>query len=63
MTYTGKVIENKTNEALPGAHVTVKGTTVGTTTDIEGKYKITTAEGNTLVVSFVGYETYSFVPE
>jgi TonB family protein len=63
VTYTGTVIDNKTNEALPGAHVVVKGTTVGTTTDEKGMYKITTAEGNTLVASFVGYETNYFEPK
>jgi TonB family protein len=63
VTYSGKVIDIKTNEALPGAHVVVKGTSVGTKTDELGMFKLTTSEPNTLVVSFVGYETYTYVPE
>lgn len=46
------------NEPLAFASVAVKGTTIGVTTDLEGKYSISVAPGTyTLVVSFVGYET------
>ncbi len=45
-------------EPLIGASVLVKGTTVGTTTDYDGKYSLTVPEGNnTLVFSYTGYET------
>lgn len=40
------------------ANITLKGTTVGTSTDAEGKYTIEVAAGNyTVVISFLGYET------
>ncbi len=42
---------------LPGATVLVKGTTTGVSTDFDGKYSITAAQGETLVISFVGYTT------
>jgi len=49
-------ITDDSGEALIGASVLAKGTSVGTITDIDGKYSITLPEGvNTLVVSYVGY--------
>lgn len=45
------------NEPLPFANVQLKGTTIGTTTDENGKYKLEADPGNyTLVFSFLGYE-------
>jgi TonB-linked SusC/RagA family outer membrane protein len=44
-------------EGLPGVSVLVKGTTNGTTTDVEGRYKLTAPENATLVFSFIGYVT------
>lgn len=42
--------------AMPGVNVIVKGTSTGTTTDTNGLYNISMAEGaNTLVFSFIGY--------
>ena len=43
---------------LPGVSVKVKGSSVGTVTDVNGKYSLNTPDGNgTLVFSFVGYDT------
>lgn len=42
---------------LPGATVVVKGTSIGTQTDFNGKYSILAKEGETLVFSFVGYNS------
>ena len=40
---------------LPGVAVVLKGTTMGTSTDIDGKYTLTLPEGNyTLVFSMLG---------
>ncbi|PVX49941.1 TonB-dependent SusC/RagA subfamily outer membrane receptor [Balneicella halophila] len=51
---TGKVID-KANKGIFGASVTVKNTTVGTVTDIEGNYSIEVPKkGDTLVFSMVG---------
>lgn len=45
-------------EALPGVTVRVKETTQGTTTDIEGKYRLDgTSATSVLVFSYIGYET------
>lgn len=55
---TGKVISDEDNQGLPGATVLVKGTTVGTTTDLDGNYSIVVPQGsNVLIYSFVGLKT------
>jgi TonB-linked SusC/RagA family outer membrane protein len=51
---TGRVLDEK-GEALPGANVVVKGTAVGTATNLDGQYSINAPSGATLVFSFVGY--------
>ncbi len=43
---------------MPGASVTVKGTTIGATTDFDGKYSISIPNGaRELVFSYLGYVT------
>ncbi len=44
-------------ESLPGVSVVVKGTTQGTTTDVEGKFTIAVVPAATLVFSYVGYQS------
>ncbi|MGK7396485.1 MAG: SusC/RagA family TonB-linked outer membrane protein [Candidatus Cyclobacteriaceae bacterium M3_2C_046] len=52
----GKVISYEDNQSVPGANVVVKGTTIGTVTDIDGNFTLTIPEdAQTLVVSYVGY--------
>lgn len=52
------VVSDDTGETLPGVTVLVKGTKIGTTTDINGKYKIRLPIGmKTLVFSFIGMQT------
>lgn len=55
---TGVVIDDEANEPMPFATVVIKGTTKGTTTDIDGKFQIQGVEPGiyTLVASFVGYQ-------
>ena len=51
-------VSDDTGQPLPGAYVTVKGSTLGTTTDIDGNYTISVPEAaNTLVFSFLGFGT------
>jgi TonB family protein len=55
---TGKVVDAMTNEVLPGAAIIIEGTTEGTVTGEDGKYKIEVSGGDkVLVFSYVGYET------
>ena len=54
---SGKVTDNK-GVTLPGVSVFVKGTTAGTNTDIDGRFRlILPANAETLVFSFVGMKT------
>lgn len=53
-TITGKVISAVDNEGIPGASITVLGTSRGTVTDYTGEFQIEAEPGSTLVVSFVG---------
>lgn len=56
-TLSGSVADEK-GELLPGVSISVKGTTVGTNTNAEGRYTLRIpAGGKTLVVSFVGMQT------
>ncbi|MGL4519914.1 MAG: SusC/RagA family TonB-linked outer membrane protein [Phocaeicola sp.] len=56
---TGVVISAEDNEPIIGASVLVKGTTLGTITDVEGGYTITNipADSNTLTISYVGMKS------
>lgn len=50
-------ITNEANKPLAGASVAVKKTQNGTTSDANGNYRITISYGDTVVFSFIGYET------
>ena len=56
---TGIVISEEDNEPIVGASVLVKGTTLGTITDIDGRYTINNVPANakTLVISYVGMKS------
>ncbi|MFN3852257.1 MAG: SusC/RagA family TonB-linked outer membrane protein [Spirosomataceae bacterium] len=50
-------VKTKNSEVVPGATVTIKGTTKGTTTDSEGTYTISGTANQTLVISSIGYKS------
>lgn len=52
----GTVVD-ATGEPLIGVNVSVKGTTIGTITDVDGKYSLEVPAKGTLVFSFIGYKT------
>ena len=58
--WQGKAISGKVTdengEGLPGVSIVVKGTVIGTTTDVNGDYSIEVPEAAILVFSFIGYE-------
>jgi len=56
ITVTGKVTESD-GQGIPGVSILVKGTLVGTITDLDGNYTIETEPQSTLVFSFVGFST------
>jgi TonB-dependent starch-binding outer membrane protein SusC len=50
------IVRDELGEPLVGASIVVKGTTLGTVTDVEGAFKLAVANGQAvLVVSFIGY--------
>jgi TonB-dependent starch-binding outer membrane protein SusC len=55
ITITGKISDG--TGGLPGVTVLLKGTTNGTTTDLNGNYSLSTPGTGTLIVSYVGYQT------
>jgi TonB-linked SusC/RagA family outer membrane protein len=50
-------VKNDAGEALPGASILLKGTTTGTSADVDGNFSINAQDGDVLVVSFVGHIT------
>lgn len=57
-TIKGRVTSAEDGTTIPGANVILKGTTVGTVTDINGDYSLDApTSGGVLVFSFIGYKT------
>ena len=57
-TVSGTVTDAASGETLPGVNVLVRGTTIGTTTNLEGRYETTLPAGaEELEFRFVGYRT------
>jgi TonB-linked SusC/RagA family outer membrane protein len=51
------VVSDNLGEALPGVSITVKGTTKGVVTSVDGKYDLQVSSANdVLVFSYIGYE-------
>ena len=59
-TITGVVSDNE-GLPLPGATILVEGTSTGVTTDFDGNFSINAEEGDTLNISYVGYQSQSIV--
>lgn len=65
-TITGTVTDAQTGEPLVGVNILVQGTTVGTTTGLDGTYSIDVeGPGAVLMVSYIGYSsiTVTVAPE
>jgi outer membrane receptor protein involved in Fe transport len=58
---SGKVTSADDGIGLPGVSVTIQGTTRGTTSNVDGMYKIDAQKGATLVYSFVGMNSQTVV--
>lgn len=56
-TVKGKVTDATTGETLIGVSVSVKGTSTGTQTDVNGAYTLAAPSGSTLTFTYIGYAT------
>ena len=53
----GTVTDSISGDPLIGATIMVKGTTIGTITDLDGNFCINASVNQTLVISYIGYRT------
>ncbi|MDR6562067.1 MULTISPECIES: TonB-dependent receptor [unclassified Arcicella] len=55
---TGKIIDSRTKEPIIGAAIAIKGTSIGVTTDVNGKFILKTSQKPpfTVIATFVGYK-------
>lgn len=51
------VVKDATGETIVGANVSVKGTTIGTITDIDGQFSLEIPDNASMQVSYIGYLT------
>ena len=57
-TISGRVTSADDGSGLPGVNVVVKGTTIGTVTDVDGQFHIAVPGGSdVLIISFIGLQT------
>ncbi|MEQ8525336.1 TonB-dependent receptor [Gracilimonas sp.] len=58
-TISGTITDQKTGDLLPGASILVEGTSIGTSTNADGKYTLNSvpAGNQTLRISYLGFET------
>ncbi|MBV6425550.1 MAG: TonB-dependent receptor SusC [Haliscomenobacter sp.] len=55
-TITGVVLDGRTREPLIGATISLKGTTQGTTTDLDGRFSFSIPdEASAILIDFIGY--------
>ncbi|RPH34919.1 carboxypeptidase-like regulatory domain-containing protein, partial [bacterium] len=58
-TLKGTIYDKQSKDALPGAHVVVKGTSIGAATNLSGGYILynVPAGTHTIVASYIGYRS------
>ncbi len=60
-TVSGTVTDGADAMPLPGVNIIVKGTSRGTATDFDGKFSLEVNQGETIVVSYLGYTSQEIV--
>ena len=53
----GQVMEHSSKKPVPGASIIIRGTTVGTLSDEDGKFSLDVKKGDVIVVSYIGLQT------
>ena len=51
------VVQDTQGEPIIGANILIKGTVIGTITDLDGNFQLTADADAMLVISFIGYQT------
>ncbi|TDN89198.1 TonB-linked SusC/RagA family outer membrane protein [Salegentibacter sp. 24] len=51
------IVKDEKGISIPGVTITVKGTSLGSVTNLDGEYTIVAPENGTLVFSFIGFKT------
>ena len=56
---TGRVVDKTTGDPLPGANVTIQGTSIGASTDLDGKFNLKNVPTGrqSMRVTYIGYLT------
>ncbi|MCG8578772.1 MAG: carboxypeptidase-like regulatory domain-containing protein, partial [Bacteroidales bacterium] len=63
-TITGNVTDSESGDPMPGVSVVVRGTTIGTVTNVDGNYSLSVPDDATnLLFSFVGMKTQDVLIE
>jgi len=58
-----KVTDSQNGQAMPGVNIVIKGSTLGTMTDIDGKYSLAITDKNAILIfSFIGYASIEVPP-
>ncbi len=57
---SGKINDSKTGDAIFGAVIKVVGANIGTTSDINGNYKLNVPDNSILEIYYTGYTTKSY---
>ncbi len=60
-TVSGTVTDKANAMPLPGVNVIIKGTSRGASTDFDGNYSLEVNQGETIVISYLGYTTQEIV--
>ncbi len=55
----GKIVDFTTKESLPFVNITIPGTTIGTSSGIDGRFSLEVKKNSSLLFSYVGYENLS----
>lgn len=61
---SGTIYDKTTQEVLPGASIYLDGTTIGTVSNLDGKFELTikNSSNSALIITYLGYETVFIQP-
>ncbi|MGB0882317.1 MAG: carboxypeptidase-like regulatory domain-containing protein [Vicingaceae bacterium] len=59
-TLKGTVVDVNTNKPLPGAHI-ISSKNLGTKTNLQGNFTLSTTKNDTLTISFIGYKSAKYI--